>query len=625
MRIHPATRRIVHGIGGEGAYLDGAPLAAGGGLNGMPDWLGDEPIWCGVTGKPFAFLRGSRVGAWAGWTSQFGVVTSWGLNLPKAVLLDMAADGTVLVGDDYQSGRGISAYRKLGGEWHVPSARPEMRFPYSQAAILDEHTACWTENVNGRMVLKGFGLPEAPRLPWNVLHPGRLFRVNGAPWVVYLRGEDDRIITHPWDFQGRGFSVPGFGFGPDACFDDETLTLCWSSGAGEVPGDIHTQPFKLSELQEIPSVTTPIVKPNLSSKLVAGAWGTTSETPGNLSIGPDPTKAVICTIGEVGQVDPARLLALFTDEANIAKDRLEAEALKVPLAIYVDDRDYLARLPEIVAAVRDTPWIAIVQCYIDCRSREGERLEDFGPEVLGQVRGLPVPWIAAARCFTGSGAVPVPRVIAAMNALAPIVDLPSCLGPALFKWKRGDGVTGVPELLPAAEAWLKGTPTLQPNQARARAAEFYANADPQPEPGRFAITVHDYTTVATAPATIGARFEVEYSPGHVTVMLTLDGEVVASADQLSGWIGSVVTQPGEYRLGLTAVSNGRKTQTGAVRIVRVLPGAPMPEIPGITYPSQPGSGTAEGARIPSQQAADAARKEESSDSEPSAQKGGTDQ
>lgn len=260
MRRHPVTGQIAHGIAGDGVYVDGAPIAPGGGENGMPDWLDADPIWCGSSGKPFAFVRGSQVGAWAGWTSLGGVVTSWGLKLPAAVLLDMAPDGTLLVGDNYQSGQGISAYRAGATTplWRVSAARPEMRFPYAQAAILDDKTACWTENQGGRMVLVGYGLTAGPRPPWTVLHP-RLFRVNGAIWVVYLRAEDDRTIAHPWNYVWLGFSVPGFGYGPEAWQEGEFLTIAWSVGAGERATDIKGQTFNLAALEAIPSL--PVARP----------------------------------------------------------------------------------------------------------------------------------------------------------------------------------------------------------------------------------------------------------------------------------------------------------------------------------------------------------------------------
>lgn len=294
MRLHPLTGSIAHGIAGDGVYVEGRQVAPGNGQSGMPDWWGDLLIYCSETGltssqpdgstpvvigPKAALVRASSAG-WAAWHSQRGVFTSWGLALPKAVLLDMSPDGTILVGDDYQSGKGISAYREGAAAplWTAPAARPEMRFPYSQAAILDAQTACWTENVNGRMVLVGYfsgSLTIGPRPPWNILHV-RMFRVNGQPWVVYLRSEDDRTIAHPWDYRGQGFSMPGFGFGPEARQDGQFLTLIWSVGAGERATDIAGKAFNLAALEDIPSLPAPKPPPRpigpMSDPLPEGTW-----------------------------------------------------------------------------------------------------------------------------------------------------------------------------------------------------------------------------------------------------------------------------------------------------------------------------------------------------------------
>src|SRR5687768_7633532 len=108
MRLHPITGQVAHGIAGDGVYLDGVQVALGGGRNGMPDWLGDILRWCGEADLTDATLvRGSQVGVWAKWHNATGVERSDGFKLPAAVLLDMAPDGTMLVGENYQSGQGI--------------------------------------------------------------------------------------------------------------------------------------------------------------------------------------------------------------------------------------------------------------------------------------------------------------------------------------------------------------------------------------------------------------------------------------------------------------------------------------------------------------------------------------
>lgn len=284
MRRHPITGQIAHGIAGDGVYVDGVQIAPGGGQSGMPDWWGDlvihhkndvlhttkpdgsdtQAVTSGTNVVPASFVRASAHG-WAAWSNATGVVTSWGLKLPKAELFDMASDGTLLVGDFYhpEQGKGISAYRAGSTTrlWQVPGALSSRR-TYSQASILDEKTACWTEMVNGRQALVGFGLPTGPRPPWDVVD-SRPFFVNGQLWVVYIRpgkkedNSDNTVVAHPWDYKGLGFFVHGVAYGCEAWQEGEEVILAWSIGAGETAGDIKTKPFSLAALEAIPDLPPP--------------------------------------------------------------------------------------------------------------------------------------------------------------------------------------------------------------------------------------------------------------------------------------------------------------------------------------------------------------------------------
>jgi hypothetical protein len=380
--------------------------------------------------------------------------------------------------------------------------------------------------------------------------------------------------------------------------DEERAVLAWRT-----EDELRTMPL---------ATVTPIAPPG--PPLVAGAWRTTAETPGNLSLGPDPSKAAICTIEELDQVEPSRLLGLFVDWSRdytltqrIAQCQPKAEALQVPLVIYVDDREYRNRLPEIVAAVGETSWIALLQMYLECRGREGESIDDFASECAGQAAGVPVPWIAAVRCTTPAGSgITVDRVVAALNALAPIVADPQCLGWALWAWNRADGVTGVPALRPAADAWLKVETELEPSQARQWAADYCAGAKPE-EP--LTVTITDYTKIGTAPLTVIVQCETNARDGaKIEALVNGSREALAMANRGRAVLQFPILEPGEYSLKARVIDGDRKAETGALRLIRVT-AAPPPEIPGITYPTQPGSGSPEDARKPWQDAADAAKRE----------------
>jgi hypothetical protein len=508
MRIHPTDGRVLHGIAGEGVYLDGGQLAPGGGQNGMPDWLDSVPIWCGTTGKPYGLVRGSQVGAWAGWTSLGGVTTSWGLRLPAAVLLDMAPDGTMLVGDGYQTGVGISAYRPgdTRPAWYVPAARPEMRFPYSQAAILDAQTACWTENQNGRMVLMGFGLPPGPRPPWTVLHPG-LLRVNGAVWVVYLRAEDDTPIAHPWDYRGLGVYVQDRGnhYGPTASARNGQVTLYWATGAGELPGEIASKPFDAANLEVIPSVAVTPIAPNVPSFQLAGTWVADASAPGNLALGSRtytvPEQAcVMAWDKEIAAIPRERRAALLVYlEGGWSDDQVRAEVARnipiaaeyeIPMAIY-DDRA-VGRFWLVKEACGAAPWIWLPQWYLGI----GESPDLFVARVKALAQtyaGHPI--LPVIRAYTawrllpgetdiskGYDAIPESQVVTALNALVEqdALKLLGLLGPLFFAWDRLDGAKNRPAVMAAVKVWTD-VPTTAVN-GRGFADRFFSGEVVPPPP-----------------------------------------------------------------------------------------------------------------------------------------------
>lgn len=250
MRIHPVTGRVAHGIAGAGVYVDGVPVPGVPPVSGMPDWWGDRLLYVGadstrlmtcapdgsasdvVADGPVTFVRASR-DWWAAFDPSRGVWTSTGLVLPEAVLLDMAPDGTLVVGDHYheQEGSGLSLYQPgMSQPVHrVPDARPTVQIPYVQAAALDVSTVLWTED-GGRTLRT---LTGRVSLPWVALHP-TLAYVAGRLWVCYLRAADDAVIAHPWSDPTVGFcTIPGAAYGPAVALVGGWLVLRWSATAGE--------------------------------------------------------------------------------------------------------------------------------------------------------------------------------------------------------------------------------------------------------------------------------------------------------------------------------------------------------------------------------------------------------
>jgi hypothetical protein len=135
---------------------------------------------------------------------------------------------------------------------------------------------------------------------------------------------------------------------------------------------------------------------------------------------------------------------------------------------------------------------------------------------------------------------------------------------------------------------------------------------PPVEPEPLVVSVSSYTTGGIAPLAVLAFYEVTGNRGPVDVMLTIDGRNAAWSSQVQGSLITVLDQPGEYRLGVTVVSMGRRAETGAVRVVRVA-ARPIPQHPGITMPTTPGSGNPDDARKPWADAGAAAARELSDD------------
>jgi hypothetical protein len=277
MRVHPVTFRVAHGIAGSGVFVDTTQIQEGDGKNGMPDWWGDRVIYCGSgqvrsclsdgtddrleDGRQCNLVRACPAG-WAAFQmgGPDGVFTSWGLSLPLAVLLDMSWDGTLLVGDGYQTGVGLSAYAVGTQEklWTVPDARPMLWYPYSEAVLLDAQRCAWVDGDG--LVLRSRGLGDTPVIPWKIYHP-TLLELDGHVWLCMGR-QNDSMVAVPWGFTGDGLYVAHGGYGPCGTAQDGQVAMRWSLTAAEGLYDIQMTLFDPSAEGPIPPLsTTPPVEP----------------------------------------------------------------------------------------------------------------------------------------------------------------------------------------------------------------------------------------------------------------------------------------------------------------------------------------------------------------------------
>jgi hypothetical protein len=591
VRIQPATGRVAHGIAGDGVYVDGVQIAKGEGLNGLPDWWGDRVIWCsgehgGVVSsnadgsdlrsvtRLASMVRASAAG-WAAWMATGGpgggslTWTSWGLELPGSLLLDMAPDGTLLVGDSYQRPGGISAYAAGATErlWRVPDAQPASFYPYPQASIVDAQRAAWTE-PSGRYgrVFRAHGLP-ALDLPWSALHP-TLCLVDGDVWVTYLRQPGDQVISHPWAFTGRGLVGNGTGYGPVGSITAAgDVALRWSRTAAEAAGDIVTDPQDPQTASTLPPAVLATPEPDPIVPIDRALWFGFFEFAGPTACLVNCRLSVVqgvpwLTVRDLDGRPLYRYVAGDPDGDPDAIDRAVVSARAVG-----DGLDVLAYVPRGAATARLPNAVIAIECY----RRAGESVSDFEAYVRHTVARCPRA-VLIAQCYTSNQTLSsdvrsVPPVIARIARGAANVE-----GVLVFSGSgRATGYQDHPEVQPD---WVQVAATIRTP---------VVTAPPQPIPPglpQLRVTIDHYTPGGQAPYRVAADYHVE-GHGHAAmqVYLTLDGQRVAMETDPAGQLATVVTEPGEYRLGAVVESAGRKAQTGATRIVRVTARPDLPAPP----------------------------------------------
>lgn len=103
---------------------------------------------------------------------------------------------------------------------------------------------------------------------------------------------------------------------------------------------------------------------------------------------------------------------------------------------------------------------------------------------------------------------------------------------------------------------------------------------PAPPAEPLAITITEYREQGQVPMALYALYRVTGHGGQpVSVALTLDGARVSGSNAPAGRLEVELHEPGEYRLGAMVRCGDRTSQTGAVRIVRVLPAPIEPPPP----------------------------------------------
>lgn len=341
-------------------------------------------------------------------------------------------------------------------------------------------------------------------------------------------GETDPIVVH--DFVGAtgGSDVVfvGGGFVLASNSPKGLMTVTW------VPIDTPREKLTLPA----PPVILPVFPPE--PKKFVGTFSPTGEdTPGNLYVfskGTPLKKAIMASAEGISDVPPDQLMGIWTAherypggveitlDERIAQLRPLAETFKVPLCIYDDQRIY--RTEQIEGWAGKTPWIALPQWYL----MAGEDPVEVATDVSAQALQIPVPFMPVVRCTLGAWTIPIPVVQKAMNELALCLAAASdkCIGYLLFNWDRKDGVTGTPELLPFAKAWLETETTINATNARAWATKFFPAPPPPPPPPP---PEDDVTDQEIAEVFAGAFFE------DIAKLLAITGTVEQRRPKVHAW------------------------------------------------------------------------------------------
>lgn len=383
---------------------------------------------------------------------------------------------------------------------------------------------------------------------------------------------------------------------------------------------------ELLELPEAVDVVPDALPPNVPTVAFTGFWRATGAAPGNAAIDSPTHPAVVADERTILSIPVERRLGLLVylvgsdAEAIAALKRGAQFASEHDLVsfVYDDQRAFRYRLvKQHLAGMR---VVLTPQWYLRANAallEADESPADFARNVIAQAKTFEGAYLMPTiRATLGGWLIPAGDVVEALNELIRqgALRLPGFIGWLFWAWSRKDGVNPplddeghpipAPAFRPAVDLWMR-TPTTV-----TKAQDWIAQAFP-PAASPLAITIVGYTEQGEAPLRASMAYEVTGAQGLVLVEMLLDGQLVATSVTPLGTIAAFIDQPGEYRLKARVTVGDRIAETGAVRIVRVRPAPPKPEIPGITYPSQPGAGTAEAARKPIQEAADAARKEES--------------
>jgi len=228
-------------------------------------WLTDDTIICqylAPEGWRVSICKVGQPGQWAHyWDKGCNELTAGG-GMWQAHLVGVANYGEYGSLPDYSlglTGNDHRGYAGPGGEINIIPAggvgiqihsrsHGVVAIPFGPALdvqVLGPTSAIWRDDPGGQFYTQGV---PCPRQASGGSNPRYCVLPDGTPWIVYSSGAFG-LIAHPADDASAGIVLapPGANaFYPDARVVKGALCVAWSSGAGELPGELVVVPDALA-------------------------------------------------------------------------------------------------------------------------------------------------------------------------------------------------------------------------------------------------------------------------------------------------------------------------------------------------------------------------------------------
>lgn len=496
-------RHIASPAGGAGFLTDDTVVFATAWAGGWSVHGFDSPsgLTTRLSDTPDANQVMAGGGVWAAWNLRDGVYASTGLHLPESGLGDVGPEGQIAVKVHYQSAGPWDVVERDGTRWRLTD-EDAVDIQLLGAAhgdpLRDGQRAIWRVGH----------APRVRNLPTPVVLEGRNWRYRAVfwhdeSWIVYFN-EQWGLVAHPFH-ELRGFALrSGDAFRHDATVVDGKLRVVWSTGPGELAGELGYADRTTTDTRTDWSGTStppdpvrdPVLVPQVAAwprKLWVAPYYSHSErygdTPLEQHVGnaivvvPDDSDRQASLLRELDRIRPlarpmivpgdlhvpqvnhnttiAWIASAGTPEQLGPAVQMALEQPEKPVVAYMDT-DVPERWPELRPSwVTDRVWPS-VQAY----RFPAEELDDFAARVermLKRVAAYGQPLVLTPRFDDFNRHSTIERTIECMSLYDRWIREFAVVGVMPFADRRGNGIASHPELHAWARAFLMANPA-RPNR-----------------------------------------------------------------------------------------------------------------------------------------------------------------